>query len=980
MSHKRFSFDVLKQRVCVFAFSAILSGCSLNFDGPNIEPQAPKKSLASVYLAPVTLNHDPLPEQSLQQIRDAYSQLLALPLDEATQKIVQYRLADLQVVLAEQQQENATPIEQGYYDQAIAQFQSILAQHPTDTDNADVMYQLAKSYDLQGQTQQSLETMQQLLAKYPQTLYRAELTFRIGEILFSRSQYQDAIAAYRQVLVEGSQSDYYMTAAYMLGWSHFKVEDYQSALRAFTVLLDDKLPNSVIDQQMLRQVTSEQQLERLPVGERRLVDDSIRMMARLFSYQGAELSIAQFFQQEGERHYEYLLYDRLGQQFLNEDRYRDSAQVYRAFTEVHPAHSQAPFFAVKQIDAYLLGDFPSLVLPAKQDFVDRYGINGPYWSDWGQLLQEDVRPFLKAYLQELAQYQHSKAQLLLANAAQVAQEEPEQAESMKKEAQNAFALAANRYREFIQTFPHDDLTPRTIFNLAESLFESQQYIEAIEQYEIYAYQYLQEPDAAEAGYAAILAYRAHIAQLQNQSQIAPQEQHSWLLKQLQSQAYFVSRFTTDPRAKDVAYTTMQQWFELQDYYQAIESAYQIIDWQPQLSLEKRIAANLVIAHSQFALEQYQQAEQSYGALLLMLPKQDLREADLVERLAASIYKQAEQNLAKQYVSLAIDDFLRIIEKAPQSSARVNAQYDAATYLLELGQWQQASELLEDFRVRFANHPLNQGIEDKLIHAYQSSERWEPAAKELKALWQQQPETQRGREALYIAADYFLRAGKRQEALESYRSYAHAYPKPFAEATEARFQMSEFYLQSSEDAKRRFWLKKLIQGDADAGDDRTERSRYLAAMSSMVFADDAVAAFDKIKLKLPLKSTLKKKRQALELAMARLKNTLEYKIAEFSTAANYKIAQVYAQLASDLMASERPKGLNELELEQYDILLEEQAFPFEEQAIGVHEANIQATDKGIYDSWVKQSFQALSQLLPGRYDKVERQQESVDEIY
>ena len=77
-----------------------------------------------------------------------------------------------------------------------------------------------------------------------------------------------------------------------------------------------------------------------------------------------------------------------------------------------------------------------------------------------------------------------------------------------------------------------------------------------------------------------------------------------------------------------------------------------------------------------------------------------------------------------------------------------------------------------------------------------------------------------------------------------------------------------------------------------------------------------------------------------------------------------------QLSRDLMASDRPKGLNELELEQYEILLEEQAFPFEDNAIDIHEQNASRSWNGIYDKWVKESFASLKELLPGRYDKSE----------
>ncbi|MFA3793126.1 tetratricopeptide repeat protein [Aliiglaciecola sp. SL4] len=971
-------FSVYLLRSFILLFSCFyLAACAGLFDEPPAStPVEKRKTLGEFYFEPVSLNHDPLPDQGLETLRDAYVNLLSIVDDQETIKIVQYRLADLEVLLAEQQQEVGTaPVDRGVYDLAIAQYQSILERHPEQKENAEVLYQLAKAHDLQGESEQSLQVIDELLHQYPNTLYLAELQFRRGEILFNNQDYVGAVQAYHIVLEQGPNTDYFMTSAYMLGWSYFKLDLYEDALFAFTELLDQKLPNSVIDSQMLRQLNAEEQLERLPVGEKRIVNDSIRIMALLFSYQGAEQSLKAFYEQAGERHYENLLYDRLGQQFLNEDRFRDSALVYRGFTDVHPEHNQAPVFAVKQIDAYILGEFPTLVLPAKQDFVDQYGINGPFWKQWGQLIQEEVKPFLKSYLQELAQYEHSKAQLLTKAVNQPTPEQLDKVEDNRQKAQAAYTQAASLYREFIETFPHDDLTPQITFNLAESLFEAQNYQQAIIAYERYAYEYLNEPKAAEAGYAAILAFRALRESLTDETL-----QQQWQDEQLASQYQFVNRFADDPRAVDVQYDSMQQLFDLQRYLPAIRSAENILAWQPAVNAQRKMAGQLVIAHSEFALQQYQQAELSYEQILAQLNQNDPRYNDMLERLAASIYKQAEANLAKQYVALAIEDFLRVIAKAPASSARVNAQYDAASYLMELQQWSEAIGLLEDFRVRFATHPLAENIQDKLIYAYQQNQNWLPAADELKQLWQANPDSEEGREALYIAAQYYQKADQRDAALDTYRTYAHRYPLPFNQVTEARFQMSEFYAQSNEQSKRRFWLKKLIQGDAQASDDRTERSRYLAAMASMVFAEDNVQAFNQVKLSLPLNKSLNKKRQVLDKALASLNATLDYKIAEFSTVANFKIGEIYGQLARDLMDSERPKGLSELELEQYNILLEEQAYPFEEQAINIHEANIQRTWQGVYDRWVKDSFDALRKLLPGRYNKQEQLSEAANGIF
>jgi hypothetical protein len=78
-------------------------------------------------------------------------------------------------------------------------------------------------------------------------------------------------------------------------------------------------------------------------------------------------------------------------------------------------------------------------------------------------------------------------------------------------------------------------------------------------------------------------------------------------------------------------------------------------------------------------------------------------------------------------------------------------------------------------------------------------------------------------------------------------------------------------------------------------------------------------------------------------------------------------------------SERPKNLSKDELEQYNVLLEEQAFPFEEKAIKLYEINTARAKQGTYDEWVQKSYAALAQINPGRYGKVEIGEPLVESI-
>ena len=59
---------------------------------------------------------------------------------------------------------------------------------------------------------------------------------------------------------------------------------------------------------------------------------------------------------------------------------------------------------------------------------------------------------------------------------------------------------------------------------------------------------------------------------------------------------------------------------------------------------------------------------------------------------------------------------------------------------------------------------------------------------------------------------------------------------------------------------------------------------------------------------------------------------------------------------------------------------DKAFPYEDQAIDILIANTNLVTDDIYDQWVKKSFGALAELIPGRYAKFEQVESYVDIIY
>ena len=86
-----------------------------------------------------------------------------------------------------------------------------------------------------------------------------------------------------------------------------------------------------------------------------------------------------------------------------------------------------------------------------------------------------------------------------------------------------------------------------------------------------------------------------------------------------------------------------------------------------------------------------------------------------------------------------------------------------------------------------------------------------------------------------------------------------------------------------------------------------------------------------------------------------------------------MAETYFDFSRSLIESERPTDLKPAELEEFEQALDEEAFPFEEKAIGVHEKNVELLQAGVFNAWTEKSLGRLVELMPGRYAKQRNEQ-------
>lgn len=814
-----------------------------------------------------------------------------------------------------------------------------------------VLYQLSRAYEAVGDTAAALATLDRLVSEYPATEHWTEAQFRRGETLFVDQRYEEAEAAYAHVVERGPDSAFIEQALYKLGWSRFKQLEYANGLEPFFGLLDRQLGANGGE--------PARAYEAMGRADQELVDDTLRVVAISFSYLDGAESIGDYLRDNGNRPYAYVVYTGLGDLYIEQERFQDAADAYFAFVEREPAHSMAPLMQVEVIEAYKQGGFADLVLEAKRDFVERYAAGTEYWATRSFDEEPEVAAHLKSNITDLAAYHHAEAQR----------------DGNRRE----YAEAARWYRTWLDSFPTDEGAAQTNFLLAEVLFESGDFEMAAREYERTAYGYLFHPASAEAGFAALLAYAEHEKSLTVLAGAdAAVERALWHRQGIDSALRFSRTYPEHPEAPAVRTDAAEKLFALNEFANARDVAAEALLTPMTPELER--TAWTVVAHSEFDLANYAAAESAYLSLRGYMGPGDLERNDIDERIASSIYRQGEQAQALGLTDAAVDHYLRVGVAVPGSAIRATAEYDAAAALIQAGQWQRAAPVLESFRATFPDHELAASATASLAVAYSETGQDLRAAREFEQIASTGESLAIRQEALWSAGELYQSGGDAAATAAVLERYVSEYPDPFAQAIEARHQLAELALGRGDETARFRWLEDLVAADATAGAERTDRSLYLAAHAQLELAEPSRRSFEVSTLVAPLEQSLRRKRERMEVALAAYTRAAGYGVPEVTTAATFYLAEIYHDLSRDLFASERPPELSALELDQYEILLEEQAFPFEEEAIELHEVNAARTAEGIYDEWVALSLTELAELMPGRYAKHEKGERLVTAIW
>ena len=822
--------------------------------------------------------------------------------------------------------------------EAVELYKKLLNDHPTYERNDQVLYQMSRAYEELGRVEEAMQVMDRLVREYPRSRYIDEVQFRRAEYFFTRKRYLDAEEAYGSIVTIGVSSSYYQLALYKLGWTFYKQELYDEALHRFIALLDHKVSVGYDFAQ-----TADE-------PERKRIDDTFRIISLSFSNLGGANSVVEYFTRHGKRSYEDGVYSNLGEFYFDKRRYSDAAATYNAFVSRNPFHKLSPQFAMRVIEIHLAGAFPSLVIDAKKQFAEKYGLTAEYWRHFEPGSRPEVLAWLKTNLTDLAKHYHALYQ------------SPKQI----KEKKTNFEEALHWYREFLTSFPMVPESPAVNYMLADLFLENRSFDLAALEYEKTAYEYPRHEKSSQAGYAAIYAYREQLAG------VAAAAKDQVKREVVRSSLKFADAYPEHEKAAIILGAAADDLYGMRDYEPAMAAARKLLSAFPGAGAEVVRAAWLVIGHSTYELLRYSEAETAYVKVLALLPAGDKSRDALIDNLAAAIYKQGEQANDLTDYRAAAQHFLRVGRMAPTSKIRATAEYDAAAALMQLKDWKMAATVLLGFRDLFPGHALQPEATKKIAYVYREDGQLSLAADEYERIERESKDDELRREALLIAAELHKKVGNQARALAVYRRYVDYFPQLLEFNLETRGKIAEILNEKDDQNGYLNELRQIVALDAAAGPARSDRTRYFGGKAALVLTKPKFTGFAEVRLVKPFDVNLRKKRELMKTATQEFSKLLEYEVGEVTAAATFYLAEIYAHFSKALLESERPEDLGPMEMEQYELAIEEQAYPFQDKAIEVHKKNLELMTVGIYNEWIDKSLEKLAVFVPARYNKPEEE--------
>lgn len=789
------------------------------------------------------------------------------------------------------------------YSTLVNRFKPI-AKHYQYGKGADaIQYITAFALYEQGKRDEAAKIFEEMLKTYPSSDYFLEVSFRLGEFYFETGQMGEALDAYKKAL-NYRDSLLYEKAMYKIGWIYYKIDNFEKSAQSFVSVVDSKWS--------------------LDGKQDGLTEEAISSAVMALShFKGAKQAIDFLSSQGTEKMYLPAVMVQLGDKLTEETRFDDTLLVYKTLEEWFPENPELPVVYDKMANIYdkmsnendaIMTDWSSVhkFNPGSAWYKKNYN-NSNYFKDVDTLLSKKMIAISKKY--------HVRG---------------------KKETRPEYLeKAIGGYRLFLSSYPALPEAKNINLLLAEALFEAKKYAEAAEEYKKAANLYPAGAERGDIAYSALLAYEVIFYQSEkgNQALIEPAE----LLI-----AGYESDLIKNNKFENAVNKIADLYSQIGDYDKA-RSIITLLSKGKDATLVSQKTAELYLKENNLAA-----AEDLYVRLIV---KQST--SATLEALAKIRYSIAEEHVKAGRHKDAVAKFYQVFSTFPGSKVGEAA-------LVKLGRlYLQKKEIdsVEDIAGRIVKaYPDSKETLPLMVEAGRGIEREEPIR--AAGLYEGASAVTKDRETatkLVLAAALLYEANRYYLKTEPlFKKYLERGGIPIGDEADVRLRLGTSQLRTGKKNEALENLSRVVSLEGKVAD-------LLIGKARLLMLEDKESAYLGTKLTQPFEETLQKKTSLLDGLLRDYSQVAKYKVLELQPEVYLKMGTALENFKETMIQSERPSGMSKEELEEYGFLLEERAYPYEEQSVKAYEKGLLAGARNrINNEWVDKCLKRLASLRPAVY--------------
>ncbi len=809
------------------------------------------------------------------------------------------------------------------YSFIIDSYSTLLKKYPAKAGMDSLLYTLGYALYEQGRISEAIEVFEDYVDNYTQTELYPEVAFRLGELYFDLGHLDDALSSYKKIL-NLRDTVFYTKALYKIAWTHYKMEDYDKAM-VFFVELVDELGGDVDE------------------ASSAMSKEGLDAIVLCLSQMSIPEEVAEKIDVIKDRSYAGDTLISLAKKLNEQTRHEEAMSVIEVFIDKFPAHESLPSAYAELANTLEGRGETERALEVSSEMVERFNPD----STWYKAIyrERDSRESM------LADRAVSEALLKLASHYHEVSKERDDPEVLLK--------AIDGYKDYLRYYPDSENAKEIYLLLGEAAFESRSYADAAVKYERTMELFAGESKGEEAAFAALLSIELVVSGASSPKEdvveidedVVDVEDTASRLVRIRD--FFAEEFTESSRVGEFLIKCSDLLLALGYYEEARQSLSSLLDGPSAFEALRRTA------------EIYLLEDDPEAAIVAFNKALEINDDQAIKnKLAKLYYVKASGFFEDGDEERAIREFNKVFNLSPKSRVAEDALINIGYIYTERGDMKAFRSIASKLKRHYGTSSAIFKLYLESAKRMEKAERFDEAAELYEQASRYAEDESDAENLVFMAARVLEDSGKYDKAALLLGSHLSSGTVTRAGRPRALFRIGELNMLAGDTQAADISFRKLI---LEAGNSTDDDMVYVAK-AKFSLAEEKLENFLELEITQPFERSLKLKEAVMKELLDDYTYVLKSKVAELQGTAFHKMGRVFENFRDSLIYSERPKDLTKEELEEYNFLLTERAYPLEENAVKAYESAIKASAKHDDPITIFKAVERLARLRPALYKR------------